>query len=259
MLPLLKLGSTGPLVVQWQVFLRGQGWLVNDTGHFDTATREATLGFQKRHKLDADGVVGNQSYGKAAMLGFEVTDYRQHELVFPALPNFAPLTSNSERQAVFGPLQFVPAPTASNPEAIRITNDWEATQLTTVVIPQLMGITGGPSSGKVRLHRKVAGQVQALWQAWEDRGLLHHVLSYAGAWNARFIRGGADRQILSNHAFATAFDINVPWNPLGAQPATGGQKGCVYALVPVAHEFGLYWGGHFTRRDGMHFEVAKIL
>ena len=224
MLPLLKLGSTGPLVVQWQVFLRGQGWAVNDTGHFDSATREATLGFQKRHKLDADGVVGNQSYGKAAMLGLELTDFTAHELAFPSKPDFSPLTNNSERQTEFGPLQFVPAPTASNPEAIRITNDWESSQLTTVIIPQLIGITGGPSSGKVRLHRKVAGQVQALWQAWEDRGLLQHVLSYAGAWNARFIRGGADRQILSNHAFATAFDINAAWNPLGPSPPRAAKR-----------------------------------
>lgn len=36
--------------------------------------------------------------------------------------------------------------------------------------------------------------------------------------------------------------------------------GCVFELVPLAHQFGFYWGGHFkTRRDGMHFEVAKPL
>jgi len=28
-------------------------------------------------------------------------------------------------------------------------------------------------------------------------------------------------------------------------------------LVPIANELGFYWGGHFTRRDGMHFELAK--
>jgi hypothetical protein len=29
--------------------------------------------------------------------------------------------------------------------------------------------------------------------------------------------------------------------------------------VPVAHKFGFYWGGHFSRRDGMHFEIAKVM
>jgi len=38
-----------------------------------------------------------------------------------------------------------------------------------------------------------------------------------------------------------------------------GQKGCVRELVPIAHENGFYWGGHFSRLDGMHFEIAKIL
>ena len=47
-------------------------------------------------------------------------------------------------------------------------------------------------------------------------------------------------------------------NRLGAEPATATEEGCVYDLVPVAHEFGFYWGGHFSRRDGMHFELARV-
>jgi hypothetical protein len=33
----------------------------------------------------------------------------------------------------------------------------------------------------------------------------------------------------------------------------------VRELVEIANEWGFYWGGHFTRKDGMHFEIAKIL
>jgi len=65
--------------------------------------------------------------------------------------------------------------------------------------------------------------------------------------------------VISNHAFGSAFDINVAYNPLGAEPVYPGQKGCVFDLVPLAHEHGFYWGGHFrNRRDGMHFEIAEI-
>jgi hypothetical protein len=35
--------------------------------------------------------------------------------------------------------------------------------------------------------------------------------------------------------------------------------GCLLDLVPAANKFGFYWGDHFTRRDGMHFEVAKLV
>ncbi|MGH8628263.1 MAG: M15 family metallopeptidase [Gammaproteobacteria bacterium] len=30
-------------------------------------------------------------------------------------------------------------------------------------------------------------------------------------------------------------------------------------MVPIANAFGFFWGGHFSRRDGMHFEVARVL
>ena len=71
------------------------------------------------------------------------------------------------------------------------------------------------------------------------------------------VRGS--RQTLSNHAFGSAFDINAAWNGLGVIPPLVGQKGSVRELVALANENGFYWGGHFPRRDGMHFEIAKIL
>ena len=59
--------------------------------------------------------------------------------------------------------------------------------------------------------------------------------------------------------WSTAFDINYAWNRLGALPALRGEKGSVRELVAIAHQHGFYWGGHFSRRDGMHFEVARVL
>jgi len=259
MIKVLQLGSIGPIVTQWQTFLRGQGFALDATGIFDPATAAATSAFQKQHGLDDDGKVGNQTFGQAAMLGFEIVDHTESDTAFPALPPFPPLVSNADRQATFGPLQFVSAPVPDNPEAIKITNRWDVDNVVKVAIPQLKGITGASASGNLYFHRKAAAQLQAMWQAWEDRGLLARVLVFDGAYNPRFIRGGAASQTLSNHAFGTAFDINAEFNPLGTEPATATEKGCVYELVPVAHEFGFYWGGHFSRRDGMHFEVAKLL
>jgi hypothetical protein len=255
----LKPGSIGQIVTQWQIFLRGQGFMLESTGIFDAQTEAVTRAFQDRHQLDVDGKVGNQTFGKAAMLGFELVEFTESELAFPALPAFAALASNAARQTLFGPLEFVAAGTATEPEAIRIVNHWDQANLAKVTVPQLKTVAGGPKSGNLSFHKKGAEQLCALWQAWEDRGLLKHVVSFDGAFNPRFIRGATASQILSNHAFATAFDINASLNRLGAEPATAGAPGCVYELVPVAHEFGFYWGGHFSRRDGMHFEVAKLL
>ena len=54
----------------------------------------------------------------------------------------------------------------------------------------------------------------------------------------RFVRGSTTS--LSNHAFGSAFDINVPFNRLGARPALVGQKGSVRRLVKTAHRHGFY-------------------
>lgn len=256
---LLKFGSVGALVHQWQDFLHGQGHLLQSTGLFDEATVAASKAFQARHKLTADGVVGNQTFGKAAMLGFELVEFSETESDYPAQPGFSPLLSTADRQALFGPLEFAPAPTADNPEAIRVTNGWDTKQVIKLTVPQVIGIPGASRSGTVYFHRKAAAQFQALWSAWEKAGLLPLVLSYEGAYNPRFVRGLAHKQVLSNHAFGTAFDINYRWNKLGTEPATAGQVGCVYRLVPLAHAHGFYWGGHFTRRDGMHFELARLM
>jgi hypothetical protein len=43
-------------------------------------------------------------------------------------------------------------------------------------------------------------------------------------------------------------------------PPIVGEKGSVRLLVPLANKFGFFWGGHYrNRKDGMHFELAKLL
>jgi hypothetical protein len=168
--------------------------------------------------------------------------------------------STADRERIFGKFAYKATPSAANPEGITITDGWASTNIVMVEVPQLKGINGAPGSCKVPFHRLGADQLKAMWQAWEDDGLLPLVLGWAGSWVPRFVRGS--RTHLSNHAFGTAFDINVPWNMLGAQPALVGKKGSVRKLVPIANAHGFYWGGHFGygggRADGMHFELAEV-
>jgi hypothetical protein len=122
------------------------------------------------------------------------------------------------------------------------------------MVPQLIPIKG---TATVYFHKKGANQLVKLFKDWETAGLLYKVLTWDGAYNPRFVRGS--KTVLSNHAFGTAFDINVNWNRLGAIPALVGQKGSVRELVQIANNNGFYWGGHFSRKDGMHFEIAKVV
>jgi hypothetical protein len=109
----------------------------------------------------------------------------------------------------------------------------------------------------MRFHKLAAAQLTGLWTDWDNAGLLNRILTFDGAFVARFIRGSTTT--LSNHAFGTAFDINAAENPLGARPALVGQRGSTRELVSIANKWGFYWGGHFgSRPDGMHFEIAFL-
>ena len=149
---------------------------------------------------------------------------------------------------------------------IKIKGTWEQDNITAVDIPQLTGKINGTTNkaiakGGINFNKKAQKQLQRLWKAWETAGLLDRVLTFDGGFVPRFIKrkDGSCATSLSNHAWGTAFDINAAFNGLGEEPALVGQKGCTRELVEIANQHGFYWGGHFGTKDGMHFEVAKII
>jgi hypothetical protein len=164
------------------------------------------------------------------------------------------LVSDSEKRHLFGSFSYVHSPLPKDTEHIRITDGWDKKNIIGIDVPQISRIAG---IGKTYFHKAAAAQLQDLWRDWEAADLLHLVITWHGSYNPRFIRGS--RTHLSQHAFGTAFDINLAWNRLGSLPAFVGQKGSVRELVQIANENGFYWGGHFNRLDGMHFEIAKLM
>ncbi len=264
----LREGSRGAEVRRWQLFLIGQDFSPGPAdGEFGGNTARATAGFQARYRLVADGVAGLKTVGQAMVLGFDsglvkaekiASVSHQNDPNWPPRPAFAPLTSTASRQKLFGKFRFEAEPVAGNRENIRILGDWEERDIIRVEVPQLRGVPGAPASATVRFHRAAAPQLQALWRAWEEAGLLPLVKSWDGSFVPRFVRGS--RATLSNHCFGGAFDINASFNALGTRPALVGRAGSVRLLVPIANELGFFWGGHYAgRSDGMHFEVARLV
>lgn len=261
MFDVLRRGSKGIAVKRWQNFLLGQGFDPKGTdGVFGKDTATATRAFQAAHDLPETGETDNATIGQAALLGFQVAtddDPAKRGPNFPPPPDFRPIASTAERQALFGRFAFRHRPLPDNFENVEITDDWEARNLVSVTLPQLAGIKGAPASRRVRFHHLAANQLVELWAAWDRAGLIDRVVSWHGSFVPRFQRGSVTA--LSNHAFGSAFDINVDANKLGAIPALVGEPGCVRELVRLANKHGFYWGGHFQKRpDGMHFEVAKL-
>lgn len=260
-LVVLKKGMKSIEVAHWQSFLRGlkiyYGQIDEDFGQ---KTHDATIIFQRKYKLKDDGVVGTSTYAKALSLGYvtEVEDDENdiYSENYPAKPNFNPLTSNIQREKLFGKFDFEPNPSKTNPEGIKILGDWTSKNIIKVNLPALSKATGGKFSS-MQWHKSAEEQLVKFFETLEKENLHTRILSYAGAFYPRYVRGS--RSVLSNHSWGTAFDINVPQNGLNRRPALVGQLGCVREIVPIANDFGFYWGGHFSRKDGMHFEIAKIL
>jgi hypothetical protein len=270
-LPLLKKGNRSEAVKELQGMLNRLGAkpALPQTGYFGDLTWSAVTRFQStRGVKPVDGIVGPKTWGameremgKAVVIKHDkpVTDIKGDD--FPSKPSFAPLGYDKKIE-LFGSFEFEHV----GDGAIKITDDWAKTNIITVRIPQLDGVEGAGKTGRATIHKTIKDQFVGLWQAWEDEGLLGHVLTWAGAWVPRYMRKvtippGGNAKLLSNHAWGTAFDINAAWNGLGKKPAAVGEKGCVRELVATAHKFGFYWGGHFGagRPDGMHFEAAQIV
>ena len=240
---ILKLGTTSPEVAKWQAFL---GLL--PSGIFNDETVQATKEWQRSHGLDDDGMVGPDTMAAAATEGYTrpTNDY------YPPRPPFHSPTAD-ERDRMFGKFAY----RRKNDTDIVITDDWASKNIIQVKIPQLIGVSGAPPSGIVQFHRKGADQLKAFFAEVESAGMLSLVISWAGSFYPRFIRGS--QRTLSNHSWGTAFDINAPENWLNQKPAAVGKKGSLLKLVPIANKHGFFWGGHYnTRLDGMHFELAKI-
>jgi peptidoglycan hydrolase-like protein with peptidoglycan-binding domain len=256
---ILRKGSEGDDVRRWQNFLLGQNLLEGGVdGRFGPLTERATRTFQQRKLLEVDGTVGPLTYAAALQSGFdaEFTDPQGGTAGanWPAPPVFSALVSNAERMETFGSFRFERVRPGS--DDIRILDNWEAENVVAVTVPQLRGVAGAPESGRIRAHKQAAKQFEELFAAWERDGLLNLVRTWAGSFVPRYVRGSNSN--LSNHAWGTAFDINVEWNPRGALPPLRGREGSVRELVARANQLGFYWGGHFTRRDGMHFEIARL-
>lgn len=73
--------------------------------------------------------------------------------------------------------------------------------------------------------------------------------TWDGCFNIRKMRGLNEWSI---HSWALAIDVNAATNGLGQKPTLS------WTFVKCFTDAGFDWGGTWTRRDGMHFQLAKV-
>jgi hypothetical protein len=94
--------------------------------------------------------------------------------------------------------------------------------------------------------------VKPLEQAFKNLIQRNHVKelkTWDGCFNIRKKRGLTS---MSLHSWAIAVDVNAAWNGLGKTPVLSA------GFVKCFTDAGFEWGGTWTRKDGMHFQLANI-
>ena len=111
-----------------------------------------------------------------------------------------------------------------------------------------------PSLGVTRCHRLMVPQLIAALVEIHDAGLAGHFKpeQFAGCWMPRHIDWNPTKP-LSMHAWGLAVDINSHDNWLGQTPQMDPR------IVEIFQRWGFEWGGHWSRPDGMHFELKHLV
>lgn len=257
---IIQKNDTGRNVLEWQKFLISLGYSLTLDGIFGTRTEQATKSFQSAHNLEIDGKAGTRTITAASSIYNHKFNFESEQGTAAKSPGYYPprpgfgSPSDAKRKDMFGAFEYK----RKTGGEIQILGNWTNENIVSIQIPALAGKVGSPSGGIIRVHKKAAPQFAAAFEAIESLGLSNRIISFAGAFYPRFIRGST--KTLSNHSFGSAIDINAPENWLNQKPARIGAKGCLLELVPIFNAFGFFWGGHYqSRLDGMHFEIARLM
>lgn len=102
---------------------------------------------------------------------------------------------------------------------------------------------------KLYCNKLMIGPLMQAFSNIIDRGLIDELKTWDGCFNVRKKRG---LKSMSLHSWGIAIDINAAWNGLGKTPTMSAK------LVKCFTDCGFEWGGTWSRKDGMHFQLNRI-
>ena len=82
-----------------------------------------------------------------------------------------------------------------------------------------------------------------------SRNVVYELKTWDGCFNIRKKRGLAS---MSLHSWGLAIDVNAAWNGLGTESKLSPE------FVKCFTDAGFHWGGEWSRKDPMHFQISKI-
>lgn len=82
-----------------------------------------------------------------------------------------------------------------------------------------------------------------------ETGHVKELKTWDGCFNIRRKRGGSTPSL---HSWGLAIDVNAAWNGFGKTPSLSS------GFVRCFTDAGFDWGGVWSKKDGMHFQLSKI-
>jgi hypothetical protein len=102
---------------------------------------------------------------------------------------------------------------------------------------------------RIYCNKDLVGPLTNAFTNLIQRGFVNELKTWDGCFNIRKKRGLTS---MSLHSWGIAIDVNAAWNGLGKEPTLSA------GFVKCFTDAGFDWGGTWKRKDGMHFQLAKI-
>jgi len=102
---------------------------------------------------------------------------------------------------------------------------------------------------KIYCNRDLVNPLQQAFKNLIDTGKVAELKTWDGCFNIRKKRGLSS---MSLHSWGLAIDVNAAWNQLNMNPTLSKE------FVKCFTDAGFDWGGTWTRKDGMHMQLASI-
>lgn len=102
---------------------------------------------------------------------------------------------------------------------------------------------------KIYCNKDLITPLSKAFESLITTGKVVELRTWDGCFNIRKKRGLSS---MSLHSWGIAIDVNAAWNGLGKDPVLSPE------FVKCFTDNGFDWGGTWTRKDGMHFQLSKI-
>jgi hypothetical protein len=102
---------------------------------------------------------------------------------------------------------------------------------------------------KLYCNKDIVDPLMAAFINLINRNKVDELKTWDGCFNIRKKRGLSS---MSLHSWGIAIDVNAAWNGLNKEPLLTPE------FVKCFTDAGFDWGGTWTRKDGMHFQLKTI-